>query len=75
MTYADDEDQKSHHRDAFAYPSDNCPEKILHSIFLYSKYTKELRKYCIQIIVRRSQLADAKLLKKFVEYGDRSSEV
>ena len=24
---------------------------------------------------RRSQLADAKLLKKFVEYGDRSSEV
>ena len=23
----------------------------------------------------RSQLADAKLLKKFVEYGDRSSEV
>lgn len=52
MTYADDEAQKSHHRDAFAYPSDNCPEKILHSIFLYSKYTKELRKYCFQIIVQ-----------------------
>ena len=66
LTHADDEAQKSHHKGAFAYPSDNCPEKILHSIFLYSKYTKELRKYVIQAIMKRKTQKDGRKFSLFL---------
>ena len=41
----------------------------------FKRYESDNRKFLAFYGPRRSQLADAKLLKKFVEYGDRSSEV